>query len=235
MSTTPESTTSGSATSRSNSRNRNNRQRGNRAGAAVQATRAATTTATSATAVRRTTFKGATAGMNGNVFECFEEQSDRNQYKKTVAALDAYVKLSMDGSIDLAPLFAVNRSVPTIALPVKMAESDVVNTELVTLLFSEAVKSYVKRTHVLESNLATVYSIIWGQCSENMQARLKTHKEYEVKSVANDCIWLLKHVRAVTLRFDETKHGYTSLLDAQFFSYRAGRQQLRRPTSMRMT
>jgi hypothetical protein len=43
--------------------------------------------------------------MNGNVFECYEEQSDRRQYTKTVEALEGYVKKTLKYSEDLAPLF----------------------------------------------------------------------------------------------------------------------------------
>jgi hypothetical protein len=33
--------------------------------------------------------------MNGNVFECYEEQSDPRQYTKTVEALEGYVKKTL--------------------------------------------------------------------------------------------------------------------------------------------
>ena len=60
-------------------------------------------------------------------------------------------------------------------LPVKVPVSDLIDTELATMLFMEEVKTYVKRNRLLESNLATIYSIAWGKCSEDMKARLKPH------------------------------------------------------------
>ena len=71
--------------------------------------------AASAPNIRCTTFKGNTVGMNGHVFECYEEQNDPNQYKNTVEALDAFVKATMHFSKDLAPLFATKRSAPSVA------------------------------------------------------------------------------------------------------------------------
>ena len=41
---------------------------------------------------RVSTFKGATEEMNGSVFECQDEQSDRRQYAKTLKELQGYVK-----------------------------------------------------------------------------------------------------------------------------------------------
>ena len=40
--------------------------------------------------VRGTGFKGATTEMNGNVFECYNEQTVRRQYAKAVEALKEY-------------------------------------------------------------------------------------------------------------------------------------------------
>ena len=39
----------------------------------------------------RTACKGDTDGMNANVFQCYEEQSNRRQFIKTKEALDSYV------------------------------------------------------------------------------------------------------------------------------------------------
>ena len=33
--------------------------------------------------------------MNGNVFECFKEKTDRRQYAKTVAALEGYAEKTL--------------------------------------------------------------------------------------------------------------------------------------------
>ena len=58
-----------------------------------------------ATRPRGTGFKGTTAEMNGNVFECYNEQTDRRQCAKTVEALGNYIKKMLKFSEDLAPLF----------------------------------------------------------------------------------------------------------------------------------
>jgi hypothetical protein len=52
----------------------------------------------------RTNFKGDTEGMNANVFQCYEEQTDRRQFSKTIEALEAYTKKNLKFAEDLAPL-----------------------------------------------------------------------------------------------------------------------------------
>ncbi len=42
-----------------------------------------------------TGFKGTTAKMNGKVFECYHEQTDRRQYTKTVKALKEYAQKNL--------------------------------------------------------------------------------------------------------------------------------------------
>jgi hypothetical protein len=50
-----------------------------------------------------------------------------------------------------------------------------------------------------------------------MKARVKTHSGYDEMALTNDCVWLLKQIRSVTLQFHDSKDSFMSLLlDAQF-------------------
>jgi len=42
-----------------------------------------------------TAFKGSSAEMNGNVFKCYEEQTNRQQYAKTLEALESHAKKTL--------------------------------------------------------------------------------------------------------------------------------------------
>jgi hypothetical protein len=150
--------------------------------------------------------------MNGNVFECFEEQLDRRQYAKTVEALDAYIKKNMTYSADMTPLFATKMAVPVIDLPGDLAAGA---GETMKMIFAEEVKEYVKRTRILASHMGAAHAVIWGQCSDDMKARVKTHEGYDERSAKNDCFWLLRQIKSVTLQFNESRNGFLSLLDAQ--------------------
>jgi hypothetical protein len=210
MSSTPDNTTASSATSVRSSGTRsagaNRGVRGNRGG------RTRVGGAGTTTSANRSIFKGDTEDMNGNVFQCYEEQVDRRQYAKTVEALDAYVKKKLTYSADLAPLFATTMRTPTIDLPGDLAPGA---GDTMKMIFAEEVKEYVKRTRVLASNVATVFAVIWGQCSENMKARVRTSDNYADKATKNDCFWLLRQIKSITLQFDESKNAILSLLDAQ--------------------
>jgi hypothetical protein len=101
---------------------------------------------------------------------------------------------------------------PTVEKP-KALETTVTKTD--ELIFGEEIKEYVKRTTILKNNMAAIHAVVWGQCSEAMKAKLKSLTEYEDKVDENDCMWLLKQIKAITLQFDEKKNKFISLLDAR--------------------
>ena len=105
--------------------------------------------------------------MNGHVFQgCYEEQSDRRQYAKTIEALETYANTSgLYNPEDLAPLFAETMTAPTIAMP---EEPGADPTRAQDMIYTEKLKQFVKRESTLISNMATIHSVVWGQCSEVM-------------------------------------------------------------------
>jgi hypothetical protein len=162
--------------------------------------------------------------MNGHVFQCSEEQTDRMQFKNTRDALQSYVKKTLKHAEDLAPLFALTMTTPTVDMPDEPGNN---TTRTEELIYTEKIKQFIKRESTLQSNFATIHAVAWGQCSKAMQARLKTLDGYQSHSDNNDCLWLLESIRAVTLELDEKKHGVLSLLDARFnmLSCRQGTNQ----------
>jgi hypothetical protein len=160
----------------------------------------------------KTNFKGGTPEMNGNVFECYEEQDDRRQYAKTVEALGSHARKTMKYSEDLAPLFAEVMVAPTVDEPDDL-DSNASTTK--QLIYNEQIKEYVRRERELKGNLNALYSVVWEQCSETMRAKVKAVAKYKEKAEVNDCFWLLKQIKAITLKFDETKDKFMSLLDAR--------------------
>ena len=219
MSVAPDATTSGRTTggrgaSSNAARSGDSRPRGNRGSGRQRAGNSARGhQQTTTTARNRSTFKGNTEGMCGHVFECYEEQDDRRQYTKTIEALDAYARKTLTYTADLAPLFATTMATPEVDRPENIADDA---DRVAEMIFAEEVKEFVKRTRALKSNLATIFAVAWGQCSDAMKARVKTHVGYEDMTAANDCVWLFSQIRSVTLQFHDSKDSFMSLLDAQF-------------------
>jgi hypothetical protein len=140
---------------------------------------------------RSTNFEGITPEMNGHVFECYDGQSDRRQYAKTVEALESHVKRTMKNPEDLASLFVTQSSLPVLTKPPKpVAESgkaddppDEGNLEV----WKQDLRQLSKRKQVLRGNMAAIHAVAWGQCSEAMKAKLRSLASYELKTREDDC------------------------------------------------
>ena len=116
--------------------------------------------------------------MNGNVFECFHEQGDRKQFPKTLEALGEYTKKTVKYPEDLASLFGKTITLPTLSEPKGLNQKDADDTVKV-MIKEQEIKDYVKRRRQLRGNLAAIFAVAWGQCSEPMRAKLKSLDEYE--------------------------------------------------------
>ena len=108
------------ATGRSANTQGSGARRGNRGG--VRRGAPATATGSTAPSNRASIFKGNTDGMDGIVFERYEELHDRRQCAKTMEALEAYINKNLKYSEDLAPLFANPMANPEIQEPDNIAE-----------------------------------------------------------------------------------------------------------------
>jgi hypothetical protein len=154
----------------------------------------------------RTAFKGDTEGMNANVFQCYEEQSDRRQFIKNKEALDSYVKKNLKYNEDLASLFAEEMTLPELDMQEELPEG---STPMEMRLSEGELQEFVKRRKCFRGNLAAVQAVILGQCSEaSMKAKLRSHCKYKARHQC--CFWLLQQIRAITLQFDK-KGMLTSL------------------------
>ena len=213
---TPSPTTSGAATSaptrrESPSSARTGSGRGSRGSRGGRGNRTNGPGTINTTTNNASSFVGHSDEMKGHVFQCFDEQTDRLQFDKTVKALAAYAKHNLRYHTDIGCLFNTPMRVPTIALPVEPATD---SGELMRMIFVEEVKEYVKRNTALTANVSAMFSVIWGQCSDNMKAEIKALSGYADAADRDDCFWLLANIQAITLQFDDAKHAVLALVDA---------------------
>jgi len=166
-------------------------------------------------------FKGSEANMNGHVFQCANEMIDKNQFNKMLEALAQYIAKNVKYPGDMVPL-TKEIVKPTIASPGELDLNE--KSGLVKALWDRQVDGYFTRTGHIESNLKAMYAIIWGQCSEAMQAKLKSLSDFEVKDGENDCVWLLTAIWTIIVRFKEKSYVQLALTDAwiMYYTYRQG-------------
>ena len=163
------------------------------------------------------TFKGRTEGMNGHTYQTATESGKATQFTKTTEMLGQYIEKEMKFSSDLKCLY---EELEQPVLDVKDAianigEDETGDEELDKILKSEVIKRFLMRKQALKDNLNNVWSVISGQCSEAMTAKISASTDYEVNKQVPNCAWLLKKIQQVTLKFDDTIFRPLSLIDAK--------------------
>lgn len=167
---------------------------------------------------KTTVFKGNTDAMNGHVFQCQKETQDKSAYLKTVEALGEYISKTLDYPRDITGL-CKNFTVPVLTEPADLSE-DERKSETKKLIWKTQVINFVKRQETQEKNVQVIFSVIWGQCSPTMQSKLQSLDEYDSRSEAHDCAWILQEIKGVTHKFEGTRYICMSLHDArqQFYN-----------------
>jgi hypothetical protein len=158
--------------------------------------------------------------MNGHVFQCFNETNISNQFAKTVEVLAEYIAKHIKFPGDMSSL-TEDLTLPTLTAPVLLpATAD----ELEKLLWKQDVVQYAQRRAYLADNHKAVYAVIWGQCSEALRAKIKSHEEYLEKKAASECGWLLKEIKGIMMRFESKSKPMWSLNEAvlKLYAYRQG-------------
>jgi hypothetical protein len=140
--------------------------------------------------------------MNGHVFQTFNESQDKRQYTKTLEALQRYVNKNCKYASDLDELFKLEE--PTITRPEDISAEDV-KDQIKLLKWTEDAKAYIRREQALQDNTRDIYSIIWGQCSLSLQAKIKQEKDFIENDNKKKCVWLLKQIKNAIYKFDSKR------------------------------
>jgi hypothetical protein len=105
--------------------------------------------------------------MNGHVFQCHGETTDKQQYTKTVEALGEYISKELKHAKDVSSLYKTGK-IQVLKEPVDLTDEEK-KSDTKRMIWTIQVASYVKRIEVRESNRQTIYTVIWGQCSVDLR------------------------------------------------------------------
>jgi hypothetical protein len=138
---------------------------------------------------RQTKFKGECTEMKGSVYDNADcRQADL--FTKTNKVLAGYVgrtfKYGGDTGIAIESL-----AIPDLDMPDD--PPDDANRTIVKICEKE-VDEFIKRRSAMRENIKTLYSLVWGQCSENMRSRVEASPGYRVIADSLDGIGLLRSI-----------------------------------------
>ena len=143
-------------------------------------------------------------------FDFIYDCSDAHQAKmdiKTTKEIAKYAGCTCKHSVDIRKAIKA-LEVPMIILP---ADPPANATAMEVRIWEKKVDTFIKCELMLEQNLETMYSVILGQCTDAMRAKLESQDEYKWITDKSDAVELLKLIRGVAFNFQSQKYNVLSL------------------------
>lgn len=167
----------------------------------------------------RPKFEGRTEGLKGHVYDLRPTQAD--QFVKTTKEVALYVgRTYTNGSVIKA---AIETLEPPLIQPPEELPEDATRTE--TRIWEERIKDFVKRETIMKENIKALYSLVWGQCSDPMQAKLESLPGFQDVFDRSDGIDLIRLIKNVSFNFESQKYLPHAIHEAKrrFFACSQGR------------
>lgn len=158
-------------------------------------------------------FKGANEELVGNIFD-YGGQGHRDTFTKTMRAIINCVGQKYDNPRDIQQALETLR-IPVLDLPMPPEgydEGKATKTE--ALLFEKKLQRHILREEALNDNLSKAFSLVIGQCTENLKAKLESLTVWPSLKVNKNAIALLEVMKNIVFRFEEQRYAMHSLFKA---------------------
>ena len=173
-------------------------------------------------------FKGSMAELNGHVFEVHSETTKTNQYSRSCEEIRKYVSRKYDYGGDMAKIIEDESELvfdglkPVYPTPATIG-GEIDKTDL--RIWEKEVDEFVKRKTAYVQNKQALYMIIWGQCSDTMQARLRSLDVFEKIESNKDCLRLLKEIKGITYKFESQRYPFEATFESLHAFYQTRQHQ----------
>ena len=160
-------------------------------------------------APRTPKFEGKCPDLKGHIYDASDSrQSD--QYMKTTREIAEYVgrTYKYGGDVRLA---VETLTIPTFPVPTDPA-AGASRTDI--RIWEKLVDEHVKRLSHLTENIKTLYSLVWGQCSDVMRQKIEAHATYAAIYNSGDGLGLLRALKTTAFHFQGQKYIGHSVQEA---------------------
>ena len=156
-----------------------------------------TTTATP----RHPKFEGKCDDLKGHVYDCSDSRQ-ADQFARTTKEIAEYVGRTYKYGGD------TRLAVENLAFPKMVEPEDPPDGASKTKIkiWERDVEEFCRRQHNVREHIKTLYSLVWGQCSDIMRQRIEALDEFDKMSTDDDGIALLIAIKAQTFNFQSQKY-----------------------------
>jgi hypothetical protein len=150
--------------------------------------------------IKQPKFEGRCEDLKGYIYDCSDARQS-NIFVKTTKEIGKYVGRTFKKGSDTR-LAIENLSLPVLTLPADPTEDN----KTLNQIWEKEIDEYVKRKILLEDNMQTVYSLVWGQCTDVMRHKIEALDVYETISTDADGLGLLKAMKDLVYNFQSQKY-----------------------------
>lgn len=154
-------------------------------------------------------FEGRLDALSGHIYDCSYRQAD--MYNKTTKEIAMYVGRTYKFGND-AKLAIEHLGTPIFAIPPDPAE-DAGRSDI--RIWEKEIDDYVRRKNTFTENMKSAFSVVWGQCSDAIKAKLEALDDYETFSIDADVLELLRNIKDIAFSFQSQKQKIHGLFDAK--------------------
>jgi hypothetical protein len=155
-------------------------------------------------------FEGECEELKGNIYDCSDiKQADT--FMKTNKAVAGHVGRNYKYGGDIRNVVD-NLELPTLQEPQDYATGA---SKTTIRIWEKEVDEYVKRKIYLFENVRTLYSLVWGQCTDIMRSKLEGLDRFEKISSDGDGLELLKAIKEIVYQFQSQKYLPHSLHESK--------------------
>ncbi len=155
--------------------------------------------------------KGATEAIKDYVFDC-SSRKDIEACNETLEKIAIYVGKEYKNG-DLFKYIVENLEDPQIKAPEKLTDEQK-QDDFETYKWKKLMDKYIDKLDILETGKHKLYSLIWGQCTGQMQTELMACDDYKEFKDNGDPIALIKAIKGITYNFRDQKYLPGSLWKA---------------------
>jgi hypothetical protein len=149
-------------------------------------------------------FTGSNKDLEGHVFDLVTGSGQAILYEKTIDEFKIYIGSHFEDGSKVVQAIENDLTPVEFELPADLPKNA---SQAATKLFDERIKNIARGEERFSQNVSKLYSIVWGQCSPNMQTKLKGMKGYSAVNAKKDGLALLGIVRNVMQDYQDKKFG----------------------------
>ncbi len=166
-------------------------------------------------APRSARFEGRCDELKGHVYNCSNPRQPLDEFTRTTKAIAEYTGFKFGAEVKIT---IETLKKPTLPMPKDPPEDA---TATAKRIWERRVDAYLKAETTIDSDLKKVYSLIYGQCSDSLRAKLEAIPNHETA----DAIGLLKNIKASMFSFQSQKYEPHALHEAKRLFYQTNQHR----------